>query len=164
MIAIGSITAVASILLFDLSWAHGVWVGHRELVLYRDRLDFRLAAQTPTPIFGLATPRTEAEAQQIAENWRDGITSDSMAHLRWLSLPAFDFSLWWGISAVLLAPCWWLLRRPGPRVGFPIGGTRDTRGGAGYSSARGVGRWPAGSGGCSNSRSGHPVNSGQSLS
>jgi len=120
MVAIGCAAAVACIVLFDLSFDSGVWVGHRELVLYRDRLDFRFAAQTPMPIFGLVAPRTEADAQKIAENWRDGIASDDMAHFRWLHLPEFDFSLWWGIAAILLAPCFWLFQRQSNRVGFPV--------------------------------------------
>lgn len=120
------IAAGACVMLFDLSFTQGVWVGHRELVLYRDRFDFRFAAQTPMPIFGLAAPRTEAEARRIADDWRDGITSDSMAHLRWLHLPGFDLSLWWGVAPLLaIPPLWWLQRR-GVGVGFPVEAVRRT--------------------------------------
>lgn len=120
-VATSCIVAIACVLMFDLSFERGPWVGHRLLVLYRDRADFRFAALSPEPIFGLATPRTEAEAQQIYEDWRDGIDLDTRPYLRWLRFPEFDISLWWGIvGAAFFVQTLWVLQRRTRGSGFPI--------------------------------------------
>jgi hypothetical protein len=119
-IAFCCLTAAVCTSWFNLSFGQGIWVGHRELSLYREGIDFRFGSWQPAPIFG-SVSGTDEQIKQATSDMADGIGFDTKPHLKWLTLPSFDVSLWWGFASASLVPCFWLLqRRRRATVGFAV--------------------------------------------
>jgi hypothetical protein len=73
------------------------------------------------PILGTTAATGGAPLKELIDDRADGIGFDSPPHLRWLRLPDFDVSLWWGLSPAFLVPCFWILQhRRRDTVGFPV--------------------------------------------
>lgn len=115
MLFVSTVAAATCTIYFDLPFSEGLWIGHRELVLWQDGADIRFAAQDPMPIFGLAT--TDEGMRDLA----DGIGFDTNPRLRWLTLPRFEVSLWWPFTLSLVLPAIHLTRRSRTcERGFPV--------------------------------------------
>lgn len=120
-IAVGCVIVAAWGTVAKEPFEEGVAVGNKEIVSFRQGVDFRVGFLTPTPIFGTHSRAPSAE-ERVAEESAWGRPN------HWLRLPDTDFSLWWpfSVSAVLLG-AWVLTKRPRSTRGFPVTAARRAR-------------------------------------
>ncbi len=85
----------------------GISIGNKQLVCYRDGIDFRVA----TIEFGVF-PGDPVVAGEVYREW--GSPGN------WLKIPGFDVSLWWAFGLSLVMPVIWVLRRRTRGGGFAV--------------------------------------------
>jgi hypothetical protein len=114
MLAAGCVAAAVWGWSADQLLEPGIAVGNKELFVFREGFDFRVALLPPSPVFGLRADAPTA-AQLAAEEVAWGRPN------HWLRLPEIDFSLWWpfALSSATLGFSS-LARRPRAGRGFPL--------------------------------------------
>ncbi|MFI5379102.1 MAG: hypothetical protein ACHRHE_07395 [Tepidisphaerales bacterium] len=89
-------------------------IGNKEVVVFRQGWDFRIALLEPLPEFGTSA-HSPAKMELAAKDAKWGRPN------HWLKLPEGHFSLWWAAALSSVAPAFWILRRRShPGRGFPV--------------------------------------------
>jgi hypothetical protein len=98
----------------NVLFAFALPVGNKELVGFRERIDFRVASVEPPPVFVMWTrAATARERAAVDEAWG--------RPKHWLRIPEFNLSLWWPIMLSLVLPATWVMRRRRHSpAGFPV--------------------------------------------
>ncbi|MGA2496255.1 MAG: hypothetical protein ABSH20_00855 [Tepidisphaeraceae bacterium] len=89
-------------------------IGNKEVVVFRQGWDFRIALLKHLPEYGIGS-RSPTETELAARDAKWGRPN------HWLKLPEGHVSLWWAAALSSIAPAFWMFRqRSHPGRGFPV--------------------------------------------